>query len=152
MNLDQYNRLFVMLEVILHEQRELKRMSFDLSALVAQVAATQTAEQSAVLVIQSIAQEIQNALASDEADAKSQLTFLVGKLQDSANALGAAVATVPPANTVSNTVVSNTVVSNTVVANTDANTVVANTDSNTFVSNTDVANTVPVSNTSALSN
>ena len=131
-------------------------MAFDLSALVAQVSATQSAEASAVLVIQNIAQEIQDALASDEADAKSQLTFLVGQLQGSANALAQAVASVPVANTVPANTAANTVVANTVVANTDANTVVANTDantvpvSNTVVVNTDantvVANTAPVSN------
>lgn len=154
MNLDQYNQIFMFLERLLWKQekhlekneiletkldtitkelRELKHMAFDLSALVTQVAATQSAEHSAVLVIQTIAQEIQDALASDEADAKSQLTFLVGQLQDSANALGQAVANVPvansaPANTtpVVNTApvdTSNTVVdtSNTVVdtSNTD---------------------------------
>ena len=78
--------------------KEITKMALDLTALTAQVAATASAEQSAITLINGLATEISSLasqLAAGTAD-PTAVAALSAQLQTSSAALAAAVAAVPP--------------------------------------------------------
>ncbi len=72
-------------------QKEIKLMALDLTALTAQVAATETVEASAVTAINELVQELKS-YANDPA----AIMALATRLENSTGSLAAAIAAVPP--------------------------------------------------------